>query len=95
MRKWAPVSNDMGTHMKTTIEISDSLFNEAKKVAARDGTTVKTLVEHGLRHVISQRKRPHAFKLRKATFKGGGIQPSARALNWDQLRELTYEGRGG
>ncbi|MGH8771413.1 MAG: type II toxin-antitoxin system VapB family antitoxin, partial [Burkholderiales bacterium] len=45
--------------MKTTIEISDSLFNEAKKIAARDGTTVKTLVEHGLRHVISQRKRPH------------------------------------
>jgi hypothetical protein len=85
----------MGTHMKTTIEIPDSLFKEAKRLAARDGTTVKTLIENGLRQVISQRKHPHVFKLRKATFKGRGIQPSASGLNWDQLRELVYEGQGG
>jgi hypothetical protein len=81
--------------MKITIEISDALFSEAKRVAAREGITVRTLVEQGLRQVISERKRSRPFKLRKATFKGRGIHPSARGLNWDQLRELAYAGRSG
>ena len=86
---------DMGTHMKTTVEIPNALIEEAKKLAARENTTVKTLIEQGLRHVISQRQRKHAFRLRKATFKGRGMSAEARAADWERLRELAYEGRGG
>ena len=81
--------------MKTTVEISDSLFEEARKVAHRDRTTLKVLVEMGLRKVISDRKRRKSFRLRKVTFKGNGLQSHLAGASWDQIRELSYEGRGG
>ena len=85
----------MGSHMKTTIEISDALLDEAKRAAARDDTTLRNLVEQGLRHVLTQRKRREKFRLRKVTVKGKGLHPEVRAGDWNRLRELAYEGRGG
>jgi hypothetical protein len=81
--------------MKTTVEIPDSLFEEARKAAHRDRTTLKVLVEEGLRKILSDRKRRKGFRLRKATFKGNGLQPHLAGVSWDQIRELSYEGRGG
>jgi hypothetical protein len=80
--------------MKTTIEISEQLLREAKKVAARDGTTLRALVEDGLRHELSHRQKPRSFRLRKRSFKGKGLQPGAAGLTWDQIRDLAYGGRG-
>ena len=82
--------------MKTTVEISDALLEEAKKIAAREDVTVRTLIEQGLRQAVAQRKqRRGSFRLRKATFKGQGMTAEARAAGPERLRELTYEGRGG
>lgn len=81
--------------MKTTVDISDTLLEDAKKLAARDGTTVRALIEQGLRQIITARKRPGVFRLRKATFKGHGLQPGVSTATWDQIRDLAYEGRGG
>jgi Bacterial antitoxin of type II TA system, VapB len=81
--------------MKITIEISDSLLEEARKLAAKEGTTVRALVEQGLRRVVAERKSRSVFKLRKATFRGDGLQPSAAGATWDQIRDAIYEGRGG
>lgn len=84
----------MVTHMKTTIDIADPLLEAAKKVAAREGTTLRALVERGLRQVLETRKRGGAFRLRKASFRGEGLQPAAKGLSWDQIRELAYGERG-
>ena len=84
----------MVSHMKTTVVISDTLLREAKRVAAREGTTVRSLIEQGLRHAVGQRKRAPRFRLRKASFKGKGLSAEARRLGWDRLRDLAYEGRG-
>ena len=81
--------------MKTTVEISDSLLEEAKKLAAKEGTTVRAFVEQGLRRVLSERKRRGAFRLRKASFKGNGLQPGVASGSWDRIRDAIYEGRGG
>jgi hypothetical protein len=81
--------------MKTTIDIADSLFEAARKVAQRDRTTLKALVEQGLRQVIADRKRRPAFRLRKASFKGQGLNPQLIGASWEQIRALSYEGRGG
>lgn len=81
--------------MKTTIELADSLLDEARKVARREGTTVRALVEQGLRQAIAQRKRAARFRLRDASFGSGGLRPELEGAPWDRLRELAYEGRGG
>lgn len=38
--------------MKTSLEIDDRLYQEARMRAARDGTTVRALVEEGLAAVL-------------------------------------------
>jgi hypothetical protein len=81
--------------MKTTIEIADTLLDEARRVAVRERTTVRALVEEGLRRVVAERNQPSAFRLRRATFRGKGLQPTAATASWQGLRELVYEGRGG
>jgi Bacterial antitoxin of type II TA system, VapB len=82
-------------HMKITIQIPDSLFEEARQLAHRERTTLKALVEEGLRRIISERKRRGGFHLRRATFRGDGLQPHLAGASWDQIRDLGYEGRGG
>ena len=81
--------------MKTTVHIPDSLLEEARKIASQEGTTIKALIEEGLRRTIDNRKRQRRFRLRKATFKGNGLQPDAAGASWEKIREMSYGGRGG
>ncbi len=84
----------MASHMKTTIQIPDSLFEEARRLAEREHTTLKALVEQALRRTLAERKRREKFQLRKATFKGKGLQSAVAGASWEQIREMSYEGRG-
>jgi hypothetical protein len=78
--------------VKTTVEISDSLFAEAKALAHRRGITLRQLIEDGLRSSIAQsRARAARFRLRDASFSGEGINPE---LSWNDIRRMIYEGRG-
>jgi len=81
--------------MKTTVEIPESLLEEAKRVAARQDTTLRVLIIEGLRRVIAERKRAGAFRLRKATFRGKGLRPDVAGASWERIREMAYEKRGG
>lgn len=81
--------------MKTTVEIPDTLLDEARKVAARQRTTLRVLIVEGLRRVVAERKRPGTFRLRRASFRGQGLQPGARDANWERIREMAYGDRGG
>jgi len=80
---------------KTTVEISDSLLREARKIAVREGITLRMLIERGLRHVIVETKQSKPFKLRDASFEGRGLQAEFRDASWEQVRDLIYERRGG
>ncbi len=86
----------MGTHMKTTVEIASPLLAQAKRVAARDGTTLRALIEEGLRRVLEeQRSMPPRFVLRDGSVGGDGMDPEIEAGGWPAMRALIYEGRGG
>ncbi len=81
--------------MKTTVEISDALLAAARKVAARNRTTVRALIEEGLRRVVEARSRGGGrFKLPDRSWGDGGLRPELRGATWEELRDATYTGRG-
>lgn len=80
--------------MKTTIDIADALLEQARLQAQRQGTTVRALVEQGLRTVLAEQGNAPAFKLRKASFAGAGLSSELEGADWARLRELAYEGHG-
>ena len=80
----------MAAHMKTTVEISDALLNEVRAVAARENTTLRALLDEGLRLARRQRRRKR-FSLRRVTFTGNGLRKELRDASWDRIRELAYD----
>jgi len=86
----------MGTHMKTTIDIADPLFERARKLAEREGTTLRALVEEGLQQVLERKVPARPFKLRDASFRGGckGFSPEFASGRWERIRQAIYEGHG-
>jgi len=80
--------------MKTTVEIPDSLLKRARKIAVRDGTTIRTLIEESLRRVLDEREQTRGFKLRHVTFGGEGLHPDLQGSSWSDVLDLSYRGRG-
>jgi hypothetical protein len=84
----------MVNHIKTTLEIADALLQKAKKLASEDRTTLRALVEEGLRKIFSERERKGGYRVRKATFRGKGLHRDVKEGSWERIRDLIYEGRG-
>jgi hypothetical protein len=79
--------------MKTTVEISDELLQQAKEYAARKGIPMREVIELGLQLALSSKNissRP--FKLKTVTTKGEGLICDG---DWSAMRSLIYEGHGG
>ncbi len=77
----------------------DALLNKARKVARQRGGTLRELVIEGLRTVLERRAPVPRFRLRDASFgKGagkGGLVEGLDETDWERIRDLSYEGRGG
>jgi putative antitoxin of VapBC-like toxin-antitoxin system len=81
--------------MKSTIDIADSVLAEAKVIAAHEGTTLRSLVEEGLRRVIESRSaQPSGFKLRDVSYGSGGGAPGIDPDDWMSIKHLV-RGAGG
>jgi len=79
--------------VKTTIELPDALYREAKEYAARHGIPMREIMERGLRAVLNE-SGPAArrFRLKTVTTKGEGLVSEG---DWAAIRSLIYEGHGG
>ncbi len=78
--------------MKTTVEISDVLFQEARRYASARGLSFKQVVESALRRTVETGRGPAPpFRLRKHAFGGRGL---ALEGGWEAIREQIYKGRG-
>lgn len=80
--------------MKTTVEISDGVLVEAKTLAAREGVTLRALVELGLRRVLDDANRSEPFRLRDASVDGRGMTREFSEGGWEKIRDAIYEGHG-
>ena len=76
--------------MKTTVEISDVLLSEVRRLAAREGVTLRAMIERGLHRVLAEGGQGSVFKLRHASFKGKGLRPELRHASWEKVRHLSY-----
>ncbi len=84
--------------MKTTLEIADPLLHQARQIALRDGDTLRSLVEQGLRKVVAERSaKTKPFKLPDCCVGEPGSPPAYEMLAWDDKRALIYasDDKGG
>lgn len=80
--------------MKTTIELPEALFAKAKRLARARKTTLKALIEQGLRMILAEQRDGPAFKLRDASVGGKGLSPEFGNGSWEQIRDTVYKGEG-
>jgi hypothetical protein len=77
-------------YMKTTLDLPDDLFVAAKKRAAEERTTLRAIIERGLRSQLGpKRAPPKRAALRWVTVEGGlpsGMDVTDRAAMHDWLR---------
>ncbi|HYE61821.1 MAG TPA: ribbon-helix-helix protein, CopG family [Phycisphaerales bacterium] len=82
--------------MKTTVEISDALFEQLRKRAQKEGATMRELIEAALRAFLTPPPRERKpFRLKDGSVGGRGLQPGVDLSNWSHIRDLAYQGRGG
>lgn len=82
--------------MKTTIDISDILFQKTKEIAKEKRTSFREIVETALRQFLeSQAKKTKSFVLKTHTFNGQGLQEGFTEGDWNTIRKRIYDGRGG
>ncbi|WP_211658708.1 hypothetical protein [Phytoactinopolyspora halophila] len=77
--------------MKTTVDLSDVLLREAQETAQRKNTTLKALIESGLRKVLAEQSERSQFTLQDASVDGRGLQDEFRNAGWEKVRDTIYE----
>ena len=81
--------------MKTTLNISDDLFEKAQQLAKKEKTTFRALTETGLRMVIAEKKRKQTAEVSPlVTYGQGGLTPEFANADWDKIRKAAYQGHG-
>ena len=81
--------------MRTSIDLPDALFVKAKRLAHTRGTTLRELTIEGLEAVLDRHRQRPTFRLRDASYGEGGLTEGLDETDWDRIRDLSYEGRGG
>ncbi len=80
--------------MKTTIELPDDLLERSKEVARRQNSTLKALIEEGLRLALRARTRKRSVAFAVQPFAGDGLTPDFATVGWDKVRDEIYRDRG-
>ena len=79
--------------MKTTLDISDGLLLRAKHSAQKQGRTLRSLVEEGLRQVLASGERRNRYKLPDLSEGRRDSPDPLERYSWQDLRDLIYEDR--
>lgn len=80
--------------MKTTIEISDELAKQARRVARQEGCTLRALVEEGLQRSLEARRQASRRQLDFPTYGGSGLTGDFEGAPWSRIRDEVYREHG-
>lgn len=80
----------MIVYMKPTVDIADDLLLRAKQEAKSSQTTLRSLIEQGLREVLGRSNRGDDRPITPVTFRGNGLQPAFGGKGWEAIRDAVY-----
>ena len=80
---------------RTTVRLPDELLRRAKRKAAAEGRTLTSLIEDGLRHVVSERAKKPLKPIEKlpVSTATGGILPGidiSDSASIEEMYDLEY-----
>jgi len=87
-------TSDMGTHIKTTVDIADDLLKRSKHLAHRENRTLRELIEEGLDLVLRQGEKKPSGAVSLPTSGGDGLMPEFSGAGWEKFRDEIYRGHG-
>jgi hypothetical protein len=75
--------------VKTTVDIADGLLAQAKERATAEGTTLRQLVERGLRSVLAEPQQSRT----PLRFPTGRLEPlpGVDPWDWNAIRDEIYD----
>ena len=79
--------------MKTTVEIHDALLARAKRHARENGTTLRSVIEEGLRRTLDAPKVQEPYRWPDLSVGNPGDPDPLAEYSWEELRDLIYEDR--
>ena len=80
--------------MKTTIELPDELLEQVRRVARREGLTLRGLVEEGLQRSLEARRRIVPRHLDFPSYGGSGLTTEFQGAPWSRIRDEIYREHG-
>ena len=84
--------------MRTSVDLADPLLREARRLAERRGTTLRALIEEGLRLVLERPRVARPYRLADHSFGGkgaaAGMVEGLRETDWERIRDLSYHADG-
>jgi hypothetical protein len=84
----------MPRHMRTSVDIPDSLLQRARKLARERGTTLRQILIEGLTTTLERDPAVHKYRLKDCSFGKGGLVSGLSWSDTERLAELTYGDRG-
>ena len=76
--------------MKTTLDIHDELLSQAKRHARETGRPLRSVVEDGLRRVLSSSPPRRRYALADLRVGNPDATDPLEQYSWPELRELIY-----
>ena len=80
--------------MKTTIELPDELLAQVRRVARKEGTTLRRLMEEGLQRSLEARRSMARRHLDFPSYGGSGLTTEFQGASWSRIRDEIYRERG-
>lgn len=82
-------------HMRTTVDIPDTLYRELREKAAKESVPMRQMIIGALKLFLkggANNQKQQRFKLKDQSVDGKGINPDFDS--WEKIRNEIYKGHG-